>query len=68
MVEIIRAREWDHIIPSIKNVGHHDLFYVRVKEEHHIIEIAEDLNLPFIFKRVNELICSDGKFLYWYKP
>ncbi len=59
MIEVL---EWESI-----QTMHHDLFYVRLKEKEQIKKIAEQLNLHFIFKKGNELLCVGNHVIYWYK-
>ena len=64
MARIVEVRNWGRITHEKKI----SVFYIRVKEESKIYEIAERLNLPHIFKQGDELMCTDGRLLYWYKP
>ena len=61
MAKIIEVKDWDKM-SSIT------LFYLRLASESDLREIAETLNLPFIFKKKNELMCTDGYLQYWFKP
>ena len=64
MVEEIEVVKWD----SLTWPTNHPLYQIRLNNEEDLREIAERLQLPYIFRRENELICSDGRILYWYKP
>ena len=63
MVEEILIDDWESVTS-----GKYPLYKIRLESESDLREIAETLNLPFIFKKKNELICGDGRILYWYKP
>ncbi|NVM52199.1 MAG: hypothetical protein HWN66_00760 [Candidatus Helarchaeota archaeon] len=65
MVEVIKVRDWDSITRS--NFNGFNAFVIRLQEEETLFEIAKTLDLPFIFQKGKEYLCSDGTFLYWYK-
>ena len=44
------------------------LFLIKLANKDDIFEIAEILKIPFIFRKYEEeLFCTDGTFLYWYR-
>ena len=69
MVKVYEAKDWGNITHR-KAAGWktHDMFYIRVQTDSQLYMIAEKLNLKFLIRKGRELICCDGKFVYWYKP
>ena len=63
MVEEVSVKGWDTM-----GLNQTSLFIVQLLNKSDIYEIAESLNLPYIFKKGEELVCSDNTLLYWYKP
>ncbi len=61
LVEEIIVKEWD--------LWHYKthLFRVVLSDEQEFREIAEELKVPFIFKKGEELMCTDGVLLYFYR-
>ena len=65
LYEIVEVHSWDSITRSFK--PSHALFWIRVKDKNTIMKIAENYDIPFIFKKGNELLCSKDGIIYWYK-
>ena len=65
MFEIIEVHSWDSITRTPFQAHH--LFWIRVKDKNTITRIAENYNIPFIFKKGKELLCSKDGIIYWYK-
>ena len=63
MVVEISVRDWDSL-----TIGKSVLFRIQLVHESDFHEIAEMLKVPIIFRKKNELLCSDGRLLFWYKP
>ena len=59
VVEEIVVKEWD--------LWHYKthLFRVLLREEKELRAIAEELNIPFIFRKGEKLMCTDGVLLYF---
>ena len=77
MAKIIEVKQWDTLCEEILDVfkGKYpisiekiSLNLIKVKTEKDIHEIAETLNISFIFRKKTELMCTDGIFQFWYKP
>ena len=66
MVEELEVKDWESYgyIPSSKAA----LFHVRVTNKSDFYEIAETLDLPYIFQKGMVLMCTDNVLLYWYEP
>ena len=66
MVKVIDVKNWGQL--HHRNPKSHNLFYVVIYAVDDYYRVAEKLGIKFIFRKKNEMICSDGKLLYWYKP